>query len=196
MNRTFIFPSEIYETKLDVNNKELAQHILLLEKETDSTNLSNVGGWQSDDEFIKSEHAEEVKEAIALAVVDICNSLPYKKSVKVIMDNGWANVNRFKDYNNPHEHPHCIWSCVYYVQADDDSGNITFLDPKVKRTMYNDEIYLENLTNPASTFTYQCVPQTGKLIVFPSYLTHRVEPNLTANPRISISCNFYLELWR
>jgi uncharacterized protein (TIGR02466 family) len=194
MNRTFIFPSEIYETKLDVNNKELAQHILLLEKETDSTNLSNVGGWQSDDEFIKSEHAEEVKEAIALAVVDICNSLPYKKSVKVIMDNGWANVNRFKDYNNPHEHPHCIWSCVYYVQADDDSGNITFLDPKVKRTMYNDEIYLENLTNPASTFTYQCVPQTGKLIVFPSYLTHRVEPNLTANPRISISCNFYLEL--
>jgi uncharacterized protein (TIGR02466 family) len=194
MNRTFIFPSEIYETKLDVNNKELAQHILLLEKETDSTNLSNVGGWQSDDEFIKSEQAEEVKEAIALAVVDICNSLPYKKSVKVIMDNGWANVNRFKDCNNPHEHPHCIWSCVYYVQADDDSGNITFLDPKVKRTMYNDEIYLENLTNPASTFTYQCVPQTGKLIVFPSYLTHRVEPNLTVNPRISISCNFYLEL--
>src|SRR5210317_452256 len=194
MNRTFIFPSEIYETKLDVNNKELAQHILLLEKETDSTNLSNVGGWQSDDEFIKSEQAEEVKEAIALAVVDICNSLPYKKSVKVIMDNGWANVNRFKDCNNSHEHPHCIWSCVYYVQADDDSGNITFLDTKVKRTMYNDEIYLENLTNPASTFTYQCVPQTGKLIVFPSYLTHRVEPNLTVNPRISISCNFYLEL--
>lgn len=194
MNRTFIFPSEIYELKLDVNNSELAQHILLLEKETDTVNLSNVGGWQSDDEFIKSEQAEDVKEAIASAVVDICNTLPYKKSVKVIMDNGWANVNRYKDYNNPHEHPHCIWSCVYYVQADDDSGNITFLDPKVKRTMYNDEIYLENLSNPASTFTYQCVPQTGKLIVFPSYLTHRVEPNLTANPRISISCNFYLEL--
>ena len=192
--KTFIFPSEIYEFKLNVNNEELAQHILLLEKETDTINLSNVGGWQSDDEFIQSQQAEEVKEEIANAVVGVCNSLPYKKSVKVIMDNGWANVNRYKDYNNTHEHPHCIWSCVYYVQANDDTGNLTFLDPKVKRTMYNDEIYLEQLSNPASAFTYQCIPQTGKLIVFPSYLSHRVEPNPTAHPTISISCNFYLEL--
>ena len=33
------------------------------------------------------------------------------------------------------------------------------------------------------------VPKEGKIILFPSFLDHLVEPNLTHEPRISISFN-------
>ena len=59
---------------------------------------------------------------------------------------GWANINRFGDYHNLHNHPHCWLSGTYYVsvsespvdlpgRADRTPGAISFFDPRGQANM-------------------------------------------------------------
>ena len=47
----------------------------------------------------------------------------------------WAIVNRQQHFNRTHIHDGCDWSFAYYVKVTEDSGNIVFCDPRVRRVM-------------------------------------------------------------
>ena len=113
-----------------------------------------------------------------------------KGGVKVLRDL-WFNINYNKDYNVSHNHfgNNNKFSGVYYVKAPKNCGHIVLEHPanlvelswaeKVPKGQHNEYT--------GSIWTYNPLP--GKLLIFPSWLDHRVEPNLSKSPRVSFSFN-------
>jgi uncharacterized protein (TIGR02466 family) len=113
---------------------------------------------------------------------------------------GWANVNRFGDYHDLHNHPHAYLSGTYYVavpeqpsrealpgRGDRTPGAISFFDPRPQANMTairgDPQIEAEHLVQPSA----------GTLLMWPAFLHHLVHPNLAQTPRVSISFNVVLK---
>ena len=65
-----------------------------------------------------------------------------------------------------HAHPGAYISGVYYIRANKEAGNIEFFNP-------NPHPYFQKYINTPKQ-TFQIKPKKGMLILFPSYLFHRV----------------------
>jgi len=102
----------------------------------------------------------------------------------------WCNINGYKDYNISHNHPGCVFSGVYYVKTPPDCGNIVF-DHPAQNVMGYAELDLKFKDyNAYNALTWRLPAQENMMYVFPSWLKHCVDPNLSTENRISISFNY------
>ena len=102
--------------------------------------------------------------------------------------NYWINFNNKYNYNSVHTHGASYFSTVLYLKVPKNSGNLVFERPD----NFNSFIYTNRITDK-SAGTYYIIPQENLLVIFPSYLPHRVDQNLTEDEddeRISIAFNF------
>jgi uncharacterized protein (TIGR02466 family) len=106
---------------------------------------------------------------------------------RVAAMNSWFSIGRKNSMHEKHNHLPSVWSGTYYVQAENDDGNITFFNEHLKSNWPFCETGLED-TYTRQLFTIQ--PETGLLLIFPSYLEHQVHLNKTDNERIAISFNY------
>jgi hypothetical protein len=108
-------------------------------------------------------------------------------STTPVADLSWANVYRFGDYCLPHSHLRTEASVVYHLRdgdSDDDNplgGRISFADSRMKSCCADEP----------GRVTYSLMPDMapGRMIIFPSYLMHYVNPYTGDTPRISLSWN-------
>ena len=185
-----LFPTDVYiEKNTEIDNKKISEVILKKEKVESSRELTNRDGWQSKDNLHRDKNFSEILETLVKSFQSICNNYGYRNELEWYVTNMWANVNRYKDSNMKHLHGRSDWSWVYYVLVPQGSGKIIFCDPRIRRAMYQKEEFLQNFDNPSQYGEYKIDSSVGKLIIFPSYLEHYVESNLTQQPRISISGN-------
>ena len=79
---------------------------------------------------------------------------------------------------------------VYYIDVPNNSGDILLHDPR-GATAWSNLGFTPN--DPIATKTARCYhrikPQNGLLLLFPSFLVHSVETNLSNQNRISIVIN-------
>ena len=177
-----------------VNNEDLKQMILEKEKTEVSETLSNSGGWHSGGALQNDKRFSALSDFIALGMKQIIshNNDRDVDNVDIVISNAWANVNRYRDFNEIHQHPGVHWAGVYYVDGPENSGTIRFFDPRVVRQMIMpDELLLQGRQH-SQNLQYALAPRTGGMLIFPSWLQHAVRPNETKNPRISISFNIVL----
>ncbi|NIR32573.1 MAG: hypothetical protein GWN84_25375 [Gammaproteobacteria bacterium] len=110
---------------------------------------------------------------------------------------GWANINRLGDYHDLHNHPGAYLSGTYYARvpkakkmkhsrADLRPGCITFYDPRYCANM----IAIEG--DPYMSGEHTIRPEPGLLLMWPAFVNHFVHPNLSQEPRVSISFNVVL----
>lgn len=98
------------------------------------------------------------------------------------------------DYHDPHNHPYAYLSSTYYVRvpasraplrnrSDVRPGCITFYDPRgaVNMTAIKED--------PQMDPEFTVAPTPGTILLWPAFLMHFVHPNLSEEPRISISFN-------
>ena len=186
---TTFFVSQIKEfstLNYDLKNK-------ILEKEVNDAGLkrSNVGGWHSNDDLFEWSGSciEELKE---IAIKSIRGVVPRligsdcKFNLRLV---GWANVSRYGAFNKVHNHPLSQISAVYYVDSGDpttdefpESGTFEFLDPRPN-------VEMSAIPGESSGRAITIQPIDGRLVVFPSWLYHRVNPYFGKRERISISFN-------
>ena len=106
-----------------------------------------------------------------------------------VLGNMWANINPPGGYNRPHLHPNSHFSGVYYVKTPKDSGNLVCNEPRLGAHMVMPT--RKNGKPPKELWReVQLEPKEGRIIVFPSWLWHLVEPNQSNDIRISVSFNF------
>ena len=110
------------------------------------------------------------------------------------VDNMWANVSQFGAHNRNHTHPGSHFSFVYYLQSPEKCGQIWFSDPRAQaiavQLPYNPK--KPRLRETLNEVYWAPVP--GRLIMFPSWAVHEVEPNLSElkgkkGLRVSVSGN-------
>lgn len=87
----------------------------------------------------------------------------------------WVNYSVKWNYQSCHRHENSGISGTYYIQTNEEDGRLRFHSPI---PFFEKHCNITNFT-----------PQNGKLVLFPSWLQHSVEPNVTENTRISISFN-------
>ena len=112
----------------------------------------------------------------------------------------WANVNRFGDYHDLHNHPHSWASGTYYIRVphgedappgreDRTPGAISFFDPRPQANM------LAIRDDPQVDPEHRILPKAGEMLIWPAFLHHMVHVNLSREARISVSFNIVLR-WR
>lgn len=182
----FEFQIENYENI----NFELLNFIYSLKKENpDGLIRSNAGGWHSP--FFKMKENETIKKFIKSFNGPLFNIVTKQMgwnctANQIIIINMWAIINKKNTFNLRHSHPNSLLSAAYYVKANDQSGEIKFFDPKDAKTMHHPEI---SIYNDLSSDTVKIKPEEGKLLIFPSYIHHAVEENLSDQDRVVISFN-------
>jgi uncharacterized protein (TIGR02466 family) len=192
--KTFkLFPVPVFECQIENHeliNTELEKYIYELKKnDSKGQSRSNVGGWHSPDFII------EDNVPVQSFIAKFNNLLPKifinqmgidKKLTNIKILNMWSMVNGKNTFNTKHNHPNSYFSAVYYIKINKDSGHIKFFDPKEVKTMYFKAV---GKLNEFSTNILKIKPEEGKLLLFPSYLHHSVEENLSDEDRIAISFN-------
>jgi uncharacterized protein (TIGR02466 family) len=115
--------------------------------------------------------------------------LGFKSGTRFKTVKAWANLNNSQLIDLPHCHPTSVFSAVYYVKGTGtpENGNIVLfspLDTLIQYAIPDTHKEFENLFN-----TWHCTvpPDTGKLLVFPSWIRHSVSANKLLADRISIA---------
>ncbi len=107
--------------------------------------------------------------------------------------NIWANVMKQHDAHELHMHAMSSVSGTYYVQTAPDTSAIVFEDPAFHRKMYEVPIDAhKKQTGEPPYYNYNnwyCKPVADTLLMWPSWLSHRVEQQKADNERISVSFN-------
>ena len=101
----------------------------------------------------------------------------------------WFNIASTGSYQEFHQHTQSHFSAVYYVNVNDNCGNINFRSIEAMTDMFNLPIADKDMTH-ASYKSCEYTPKESGLLIFRSNLLHMVEKNLSATDRISISMNF------
>jgi uncharacterized protein (TIGR02466 family) len=181
------FPTTMWNTYIeDISNEELERFSLECMKKSDGVVRSNKGGWQSggipqgeNDEFDKL--VKKINEAVDIA----SNTVGLGK---LALSNIWINVNGKGGYNATHTHPRAAISGVYYIKAKHGQGGFEF--ERSDGAEHHLQRIPENVQNTFNVFKWIHPSDTGKLILFPSWLRHSVEQNTIDEYRISISFNY------
>ena len=154
------------------------------------TRKSNVGGWQSKPISLEpgsntalAKLADHILEAAKWYVSDgLGDDMRRQRALvtgeyQLDIASIWVNVNRPRDYNNPHVHTDSFISGVFYVEVgpqpsdQGDHGSVLVLsDPRVQLQQF------EYFDWYGMGVQRRIHPAPGKLVMFPSWLMHRVDP--------------------
>jgi uncharacterized protein (TIGR02466 family) len=181
-----IFKQPVAIIKLNEDLNELLEYCLSIKQEQEGRKFSNSGGFQSNDIDLNTPNINSLIEKINL------NSNTFLKNVflsiqNISVVNLWININEYKDYNILHEHPNCMISGVFYVKAPKNSGRIVFKNDSDIRYYMNYKLTSDLNNYNSSMWSFPALE--NNLYLFPSWLKHYVEPNLSNESRISISFN-------
>jgi uncharacterized protein (TIGR02466 family) len=200
--REIFFPTFIFYKDLSDSvalNAALGTAIYAMrEADADGLHRSNVkqaGAWHSQDDLNRRPEFAGLVAKIQSATQSVFNDLSYDPAFEPFIDNMWANISPKNAFNRTHVHPGVTWSGVYYVQTPENCGRIYFSDPRVQAQMLRPHIHDEGRKQAHNWTEVFYQPIAGRLILFPAWLQHEVEPNLSeatgeAGNRISISFNF------
>lgn len=109
----------------------------------------------------------------------------------------WFHITRSGGYQGLHNHPNASWSGIYCIDPGDelldrpDSGMVRFHDPRGSVSMYGDPGN-RDLIAPYFMGTVNVRHEPGKLLLFPSYVTHEVFAYVGERPRIVVAFNCWL----
>ncbi len=185
-----LFATRIYKFKnpnAETDNKAWLDLILDIKKRDDGYTASNVNGWHS-----SSIHREPGLQSLGRFINECLQSVARQEKWVAparFQIEGWANVNRYAAFNKVHNHGGSHLSGCYYVAVPPKSGGIVFRDPREVCHM----MILPYVNQNDRNLFFKVAPQPGDLLVFPSWLLHEVEPNMTHEERVSVAFNARVE---
>ena len=180
-----IFKDVVFKTTLNENINELINFSEKLEKK-EGRQFSNVGGFQSKD----LNNDEPVLNSLIKKILLNGNNF-FKKSFNLNknlkLNNIWLNVNYYKDFNQIHDHPSSMVSGVFYVKTPEKCGDLMFHRDSSMSYFVDGKSFSQYNNYNSGLWWLPSIENT--LYLFPSWLKHSVEPNLSKEKRISISFN-------
>jgi len=193
IERSLRFSTPIYSASIEIDNDLLLRRIYH-ERENDPkgltrSNLEGSGAWHSQMGIWNWVEVEQLNAEIRRVVETIASEYGYPEELELRLVSMWANVSSQGGCNRSHTHPCTLWTGVYYVQADDTHPPIRFTDPRPQAL--HGFGYVRDHDAIASEFApfFRMEARTGRLLLFPAWLVHEVEPNASTEDRVSISFN-------
>ncbi len=161
-------------------------------KDQEGTSKSNIKGWHSKDFNMQENGPKNFIKFILPAIEQVMTDMNWEKQQQSININSmWAIINTKGAANYQHQHSNSTISGAYYVRAPKNSGDIIFYDPRPAPVYTYPKAVNPNLLNAQVN---GISPKEGALVLFPSYLDHSVNENLSNEERIVISFNISIQI--
>ena len=171
-----IFPTIIYGKDIELDNRQLAKDIVNWSNQDKGVSKTNIKGWHSTtDMAAKSEYSQLVKELVGMQK-EIYKEEYLDREPRI--GNMWANINPPGGMNSPHIHPNSLFSGVYYVKSNPKAGRLKIYDPRPGANM---NMPSRKPGDPGKHLWRDAniEPIPGRIIMFPAWLWHAVEENLS-----------------
>ena len=184
------FPTFVYGKDIQLDNNQLTQDIINWSNQDRGVSKTNIKGWHSTtDMATKPEYQQLVIELMRMQK-EIFKEEHLERGPR--LGNMWANINPPGGMNQPHIHPNALFSGVYYVKSNSKSGRLKIYDPRPGSNMC---MPMRKSGNPGRDLWREAniEPIEGRIIMFPAWLWHSVEENISDDIRISVSFNFIQE---
>jgi len=108
----------------------------------------------------------------------------------IVCNDFWFNIAEPGTFQEYHQHPNNHFSVVYYVDAEENAGNIIFKSFESISDTHTIPSKNDKFDAPGSRKTCFYKPIPGRLLIFRSNLLHMVEKNMSGKDRISIAANY------
>jgi len=114
------------------------------------------------------------------------------ENFKFYITGSWGTKHQKGNYAPQHKHKNSLISGCLYLQTDEKSGNINFVN---KQSNFLSETFSFEFTNNnlinAQIMTF--IPKNGDLYFFPSQIEHFVNPSNSSNDRYMIAFNSFVK---
>lgn len=182
MNIHSLFPTPVAFFKFEDTLTE-EQKTFLLEQEQ----VKNIGNTSSKnrlllDDPLLANVREFVDNSLRAYMVNIYSPA---NDVRLRVTQSWLNWSKPGQHHHKHAHPNSFLSGCFYVQASE-SDKIYFHRDGYQQIKLKPEAF--NIFNSESWWLSVL---TGDLVIFPSYLTHHVDPVTAEQTRISLAFNTF-----
>jgi uncharacterized protein (TIGR02466 family) len=183
-----LFPTFVWKAELNVDVRQPINELalsILNEIEPTLADLKTGESWQSHHGLHEIEGFRGLVGCIVEAGEILLDYLKVA-STSFQITGCWATVNGPGAGHRVHSHPNNYLSGVYYVQTQEGANTINFHDPRHQVGI---------LSPPVCELTAETTDQVvvrvkdGTLLMFPAWLQHSVDPNLSNRARVSISFN-------
>lgn len=188
-----LFPQPVFKYKLKnykEHNSNLIPYIYKMqEMDVKGENRSNSGGWHSKPFDLKEKGSVQNNFLMAVSECIFDTFLNYGWKVdpkRIRVREMWAIINKKDNFNIEHTHPNSYLSAAYYVKTPKNCGKFIASNPNLISKNYYppiDKITQYNQKNSGIEV------EEGNLLLFPAYLPHKVEKNMSNEDRIVISFN-------
>ena len=190
------FPTPVWTLQLDNYqpiNEQMYKYIKINQsKDIKGISKSNIKGWHSKDFDMQENEPKNFIKFILPAIEQVITDMNWEKQKQSInINNMWAIINTGGSANLRHQHGNSTISGAYYVRAPKNSGDIVFYDPRPAPVYTYPKALNPNLLNAQVN---GISPKEGALVLFPSYLDHSVNENLSNEERIVISFNIAIQV--
>lgn len=154
---------------------------------------SNMGNTTSNNRYVLKERCfSSIKKFINESVSAYFNEVFCPAfDVKLEITQSWLNYTKKDQWHHKHRHPNSLVSGVFYINANDNDEE-TFCDRIVfhKEEPKEIEIFTKQFNHFNSPSWWFAV-KTNMLVLFPSVLSHNVDPVVGDKTRISLAFNTF-----
>ena len=181
------FPTIVYGKDVQLDNKQLAQDIINWSNKDKGVNKTNYKGWHSTTDMGEKPEYQLLLTELIRMQQEVYEKEHLDRQPK--LGNMWANINPPGGMNQPHIHPNALFSGVYYVKSNPKAGRLKIYDPRPGAQI---NMPTRKSGDPGRDLWRDAniEPIPGRIIMFPAWLWHSVEPNQSNDIRISVSFNF------
>lgn len=187
-----LFPTAFYEMKLDPDTLKKSRDRILKMRDDDKEAYHNKDIiWVSNDNLHGHKDFKDLNDYLKFVAGTILQDQAIDADHNKVYTTGmWANVSKKWYQHQSHNHPNSWYSAIVYLDSPKGCGRTTFDDPRVQRQIHQPDYLGLSLEN-AFQFTVQ--PEPGKVVFFPSYIKHAVNPGMQdeGEDRITIAANFH-----
>jgi len=178
-----LFPSYLLMSKLNSKYVKMMEPVVENESANQQQNMLIHSGrfcYQSNEDLhVRYENVKQVCVAVEALIKE-------KYNLNVEIKDSWLNVNGINGFNYEHNHSGIISGCFYVHVPEDSNSDIVFHNPAIRSESCP-------VINKFNERYMMVTPESGDLILFPSWLTHHVEPNKSQQNRITIGFNAFLK---
>jgi uncharacterized protein (TIGR02466 family) len=186
-----VFGIPIFNGKLEIEDKIIKKlkNISIKRLKIDNGFTSTETKILHKEEYISLRN--QINDKLNIFLYDI---IKIKKNQKFKLMNSWINIHKKNDWAQAHEHSNSYISGIVYLDVNDESGKLVFYKERNWLNIFpkTPELNFEEY-NEINSQTWSYIPKNNDIFLFPSFLTHSVEKNLSNKDRYSLAFNFYPE---
>ena len=196
----FLFPTQFWTAELNENIEQLQKEAYLIRKNDKDGVVKSNSGFQA-------YHSKDIRDLSNLPgtnhllkqIINGVNTIhQISRKGDLQLTNFWINISGKGSSNTPHTHSGLTYSGVFFIKVPNEMKGGRFLFYRNFNEadfisseymgLFKEGYQMQGYDYPINTIS----PKENLLVVFPAWVPHAVEINLSDEERISLSFNFKL----